>query len=231
MRFTRIFLSCIIAVAAAYGAVKMFSNTSVEVSAQRVEKQSFTPYVYLSGSVVSPSQSASSTSVQAGAFNNQKTVVVLVGQNSIGKIKLGQKAQILGNGLDDKGYTAVVSSISDTAKKVTLGTSKAVVIEVVLKVENPDSSLKNGFSAKAKIFTDEPSDIIVAPYSAVFSENNKEYVYVVEKQRAVKKEIKTDKELENGYEVVSGILEGDTIITSPEYVNKNGDSVKLKGEN
>ena len=214
MKFTRLILSCL-----------------VIVTAEKIEKQSFTPYVYLSGTVLSPSQMTENEAVSVGVNANTKTVVVLAGQNSVGKIKLGQSAQISGSGLEEKGYTATVISISDTAKKVTVGAAKVVVVEVVLKVENPDNDLKSGFSAKAKIFTDKPSDILSVPYSAVFSENGREYVYLLENSKSVKKEIKTYRELENGYEVVFGIKEGDVVITSPKNINKSGDSVTAREEN
>lgn len=228
MKFTKFLLSCVIIVAAAYGAVKLFSPNNIEVTAKTIKKESFTPYVYLGGSVVDASQIGQGA-LQTGVGNNEKRVVVLASQNSAGKIKVGQKAVISASGLE-KDYKASVISVSDDAKKITVGTSKAVVVEVVLRVDNPDSDLKNGFNANAKIFTDEKTDILVVPYRAVFSENDREYVYVINDGKAQKREVKTDRELENGYEIVSGIKEGETVVTMPQSVTDKSSKIVVREE-
>ena len=229
MKFTKLILSCAIIIAAAYGAVKLFSQDSVEVTAKKIEKESFTPYVYLGGSVVAASNAGTQEILQTGVNEANKRVVVYAMQNSAGKIKVGQKAVISASGLE-KDYDASVVSVSDEAKKITVGSSKAVVVEVVLRVDNPDSDLKNGFNANAKIFTDQETDVLVVPYRAVFSENDKEYVYVISDGKAQKREVETNRELENGYEIVSGIEEGEIVVTTPQSVADKGTSVVVREE-
>jgi len=156
-------------------------------------------------------------------------VTVLVGESNISDIKKGQKAIITGNGFKDRSYNAVVTTIGSSAKKVTSGSTKIVVVEVGLAIENPDEALKSGFTAKVKIFTDEETEITVLPYSAVLQDDAGEYVYIYKQGKAVRADVKTGRELENGYEVLSGIKAGDKVITSPSAIKKSGTSVIIKG--
>ena len=63
------------------------------------------------------------------------------------------------------------------------------------------------------------------PYSAVLQDESGEYVYVYYDGRALKRNVKTGRELENGYEIVSGIDASSIVITSPLEVS--GDSAAV----
>ena len=142
-------------------------------------------------------------------------VSVLVSESKISSVKEGQMAEITGDGFENKSYTAYVSSIGKTAKKVVLGTGKIVVVDVLLEIENPDDALKSGFTAKVKLFTDEAQEVTVLPYSAVLQDDGGEYVYIYSNGKAIRTSVKTGRELANGYEVLGGVKAGDVVITSP----------------
>ena len=212
MKLSRFFLVLLIFAAAVTAAVNIFRDNEVGVSVSTVKKQEYSPYLLLSGSISETDYVEAST----GAVKRDAMLVsVLVSESKISSVKEGQMAEITGDGFENKSYTAYVSSIGKTAKKVVLGTGKIVVVDVLLEIENPDDALKSGFTAKVKLFTDEAQEVTVLPYSAVLQDDDGEYVYIYSNGKAVKASVKTGRELANGYEVLEGVKAGDVVITSP----------------
>lgn len=153
-----------------------------------------------------------------------------VSENYISKIKVGQSAVITGNGFEGE-YSGTVEEIASEAKKEYVGTTEDTVVEVKIRFNDADENIRPGYSAKVKIFTSEPKKIKVVPYEAVMQdENNNEYVYVFNNGIAVKKDIKTGAELSEGIEIADG-LSGNENILSPSDNIKDGQYVKLEGEN
>ena len=225
MKKSKIFLALIIIATAAVSAVNIFSDRAVKVSTDTVKKEAYAPYLVFSGSVSAPEQNGEYSYVMA----ENTYVSVLVGESNISSIEKGQKAEITGSGFKGK-YSAEVISVGKSAKKITVGTTKAVVVDVVLKIDQPDDSIKSGFTAKAKIFTDKEENVLTVPYSAIMQQNDEQYVMVVKDGIAERKDVKTGRELANGCEILEGLLEGEVVITSPQSV-KNGSKVTQGGEN
>lgn len=160
---------------------------------------------------------------------NSMQVTALVGEANIGKISLGQKAGITGNGFSGE-FSATVTKIGETAKKVTVGTAKIVAVEVGLSIDNPNDQLKSGFTAKVKIYTDDESQIIVVPYTAVMQDEIGEYVYLYNNGKAVRTLVKTGRELSDGYEIISGVKSGDKVILTPQKIKRDNCSVVIGKE-
>ncbi len=222
MRFSRFFLVLLIFAAAVTAAVNIFRDNDVGVTVSRVKTQEYAPYLILSGSISETDYVEAST----GAVKTDAMLVtVLVSESKISSVKEGQKAEITGDGFENKSYTAYVSSIGKTAKKVTVGSSKIVVVDVVLEIENPDDALKSGFTAKVKLFTDDARNVTVLPYSAVMQDDVGEYVYLYSNGKAIRTNVKTGGELADGYEVLGGVDAGDVVITSPLEISGSSVSV------
>ena len=222
MKFSRFFLVLLIFAAAVTAAFTILGDSEVGVTVSRVKQQEYSPYILLSGSISETDYVEAST----GAVKTDAMLVTaVVSESKISSVREGQKAEITGDGFENKSYTAYVSSIGKSAKKVTVGSSKVVVVDVVLEIENPDDALKSGFTAKVRLFTDEAQNVIVVPYSAVLQDDGGEYVYVYNDGKAVRRNIKTGRELENGFEAVSGLDAGSIVITSP--LDISGDSAPV----
>jgi multidrug efflux pump subunit AcrA (membrane-fusion protein) len=147
-------------------------------------------------------------------------------ESQISDIKVGQKAIITGVGFKNSTYSGTVKSISSEAKQIVTATGQETVVEVIVSVEGSKGDIKPGFTAKAKIITSENSGVLIAPYEAVRADKNgNEYVYKVKGKQAVKTPIVTQKEFDNGFEVVSGLSKDDIIINNPDNVS-NGTYVK-----
>lgn len=216
MKTFKIFLIILILAAASTAAVNIFFDNVPTVSVVKIEKQSFEESLKFSGTLDD---------------SEYMKVTTMVGEANISRISLGQKAEITGNGFKGKTYYATVAKIGDTAKKVSVGNAKTVAVEVCLAVDNPDDALKSGFTAKVKIFTDNKSNVITAPYSSVLQDESGEYVYVYDGEKAVRTAVKTGRELASGYEILSGLRTGDLVITYAKDIKKNNSAVNvnLKG--
>lgn len=232
MKPLRFFLATLCLAVAVFAAARFFYQNNVEVKVETIKKESYTPHISVTGTIQKVSAgSSTSASVTAAAMGGQSGTVVtaLIGESSISSVKVGQKATVTGVGFKDKYYDATVIKIGDKAQKTTALNSKNVVVEVFLKIDSPDTALKTGFTAKADIFTGEQAFKTLVPYSAVLQDGMGEYVYVKEGDAAQKRYIQTGLELENGYEILSGLNEGDTVIMTPRQISSNGQKINVVG--
>ncbi len=142
-----------------------------------------------------------------------------VGESQIAALKTGQKAEITGTGFRDSVYYGTVTEIAEEATQTLLGTSQETVVEVVVSVEDPGQDIKPGFSATARIITEEKENVLIAPYETVGAdENGTEYVFLYRGGKAVRADVATGEEYENGFEILSGIQEGDILLYHPDQL-------------
>ena len=86
------------------------------------------------------------------------------------------------------------------------------MVDALISIQSPDADLKPNFTATARIVTDSPQQVLLAPYEAVRQdENGQEYVYLYSKGSAIRRDITTGREYADGAEVLSGLREGDRI--------------------
>lgn len=142
-----------------------------------------------------------------------------VPESQISSIQVGQPVSINGVGFQDSTYHGVVESIANIAKQQVSTAGEETVVEVLVRVEDADSKMKSGFSAKCEITTAVDSDLLLVPYESVYAEENgQEYVYLNQEGRASKCYITTGREFEEGFEVLSGLQEGDEVIVSANFI-------------
>ena len=93
-------------------------------------------------------------------------------------------------------------------------------MEVIASVEAPGDDIKPGFSVKARIVTQEKENVLIAPYETVGAdENGNEYVFLYWDGKAVKTAVETGEEYDSGFEILSGIQEGDRLLYQPEQLS------------
>ena len=151
-----------------------------------------------------------------------------VNESSIGSIKIGQKVYIDGDGLAIGSYTGVVQKIYPTARQISTGSAVQTVVDVIIKIDNPDSVLKPGFNTDIRIITQEKDKAITVPFEAVLQdEDNHEYVYKILSGRVYKNYIRTGTEINDSFEVLKGLKATDKVILNPGEDLKNGEKVKV----
>lgn len=161
-------------------------------------------------------------------------VKVRVGEQQIGKIKLGQQVTISSNILGKQTLAGVVDSIAPSGEnKDASGTKK--VIPVTIKITEKSDVLIPGVTAKSKIMIASKKGIKAVPTEAVHAdlEGNNHYVYKVLEDNTVKK-VPVQINLQDAFytEIMSDELkEGDKIVlSSGEEILQEGSKVREEQE-
>ncbi len=141
-------------------------------------------------------------------------------------VKLGQKVLITSDTLPEgEIITGRVVDIASTATKDDSYNESRVEIEI--KMDNP-GLLKPGNIVDSKILYLDEQNVIKLPYTSVLNENNKYYVYIVDKENKVKrKEVVVGETDNNFYHIKSGIEIGETVIKEADMNLKDGDKIKI----
>lgn len=153
-------------------------------------------------------------------------VQVFVPEQDISRVELGQPAEITGDAFPEKMYAGTVDEIADTAIRVQSGNLSQTAVEVTVKIDDTDDTLKQGYTASVKLITSEPSMMTVVPYEAVNQDNGGEFVYVLRDGRAYKRYVTTGKELSEGVELKTALADNEEIITVDE-LSENGVTVQI----
>lgn len=153
-------------------------------------------------------------------------VQIYVPEQDISKVRSGQKAEITGEAFPGIIYEGTVDKIADVATKVQAGNVQKTVVEVTVRITEPDDVLKHGYTASVKLSTSEPSVMTLVPYEAVNQDDNGEFVYILKEGKAYKLYIETGSELSGGIELKTDISDNERIITVDELA-ENGSAVKL----
>lgn len=199
------------------------ASSSASSSAEPTETKDVEITAPVAGVVTSVAISEQETvernkAVMTVSASSDLQVRLAVNESQISEIKIGQRAVITGAGFHTV-YEGTVTSISSEAKQEYHTTGTETVVEVLVRIQNPKSDIKPGFSAKARIITEESKNVLVAPYEAVRADDDgKEYVYLLHGRKAIKVPVTTRKEFESGFEVLSGLQDQDTIIMNPDSI-------------
>ena len=101
-------------------------------------------------------------------------------------------------------------------------------IKVDIEMKDITDNLRPGYDLDIKIITDSKKNALLIPENAVFSLDEKNFVFVIEKDKAVIREIEQGIKSGRQVEILSGLKEGDILILSPDENIKEGITVKEK---
>ncbi len=200
-----------IAAAGIYGAATMeetIKSTFVEVPVVTLSREAFRNTVTANGTVYSSA--------------DNWYAKVYADESDIPSIALGQSAAVTGAAFPEE-ISGRVTEISDTAEKI----NGRTVVAVTVAMEDDCSILKNGYTAKASIYTNEAEILNVLPYEAIMQDDVSEYVYIFENNKAKRRNIKTGIELPDCAEITEGLNGSTQVIASPDKVAEN-DLIKVK---
>ena len=143
---------------------------------------------------------------------------IKVPENYVSILKPGLKAEIK-NSAFNKSFKGIVESISSRIDPST----RSILARII--VDNSNFEIIPGQLMTVKVIYDETNQIGV-PESAVTIQGNTAFVYVVNADTAEKKNIKMGKRNFGKVSIVSGINEGDMVIS--EGVSKVRNNAKVK---
>ena len=135
-------------------------------------------------------------------------VSIQVSKSDLPKISVGQDVDIT---INNKPYNGKISKISGTAVKNSNGVA---VVDTKIKVTNPDTDIILGVEASNKIHAQKAENTIVLPYQYVQTDATGDYVYVLENGMVTRKDVQIGIATSTDAEIIEGLKEGDSVITS-----------------
>lgn len=164
------------------------------------------------------------------ADNRNYKVVVSIREEDIARIQLDDVAKVRGVGFSGATYTGRITKIYPTARKTLNGTSSETVVDAEITLDNPDSRLKPGFSAKVEIVGGNDYNLITVPYEAIKQdENNNEYVYLYNGGKLKKQVVTTGQELTDEVEILDGVSTDSVVVYNPTEAVSEGAMIHIKG--
>ncbi|HEU5180443.1 MAG TPA: efflux RND transporter periplasmic adaptor subunit [Candidatus Polarisedimenticolia bacterium] len=143
-----------------------------------------------------------------------------VPSGSLSRVRVGQAASVSSDGSPGRTFEGSVVAI---APAVDPGTNAALVR---IRIANSDHLLKVGMFAEARVQLSTHAGALVVPPSAVVrGQDGTAAVYVVNGDLAQRTEVKVGLEKPDGDEILSGVEEGQTVLSSSVY--GLGDKAKL----
>lgn len=149
--------------------------------------------------------------------------------SEIKDIKEGNRVLITNDNLDILNVEGKVSKIYPLAfsKVSDLGVEQnRIKIRVDFIEEN--EKIKPGYILEVKIITESRENIINIPENSIFQLNGDDYVFTVENNKAKLNQVTKGIESERNVEIISGLEEGDIVITSPPSELEEGIRVTIK---
>jgi len=149
------------------------------------------------------------------------TIDISVPESMINKIHENDTVDVLVQAVSDNPVQGRIMSISPTADQRTMS------YPVKIKVNNEDGLLKGGMFAEIKLKADKAEDVIAVPVSSVVDESGKKFVYVVNGDKAEKREITIGFSNDASVQVLSGLNEGEIIVVKGQNQLTDGAIIRI----
>ncbi|MCX7845260.1 MAG: efflux RND transporter periplasmic adaptor subunit, partial [Dictyoglomaceae bacterium] len=155
---------------------------------------------------------------------NSLVADVRVDESNVLKIKEGQKAEIKVDALGDKLWEGRVKSISFSPS---LSKDGSYGYDVKISIPSLGDKVKEGMSVSANIYVGIKKDALVIPMNSIIFREGKTFVFIVDNNRAIEREIFLGDIYGDMIEVVKGLKENDKVILSPSNKIKNGSRIRI----
>lgn len=138
-----------------------------------------------------------------------------VSEIDVSKIKSGQKATITIDAIPDKTYTGEVIAVDKTG----VVSSSVVSYPLTIKFDEETDEILQNMSATANIIINKKIDVLIVANSAIVKENDLTYVRVLKNNQLIMIPVEIGLVSDTKTEIISGLKEGDVVITS--IINNN----------
>lgn len=145
-----------------------------------------------------------------------------VSEKNINKLEVGQGVTVNFNAFSHQ-KQGKIKNIGPSLNQEEQG------FPVEIEVDNGTDAIKAGMYAEIKIETQRSAGNLVIPKRSLLRENGSNYVFVVENNKAVKKEVRTGLSTVDKLEVLAGIEAGDKVVTVGSQRVTDGYAVRVVG--
>ncbi|MCY7079546.1 efflux RND transporter periplasmic adaptor subunit [Streptococcus oralis subsp. tigurinus] len=184
---------------------------------------------------VSKSPTGNSQVVVHVVSNENLQVKGELSEYNLANLSVGQEVTFTSKVYQDKSWTGKISYISDYPKNngeaanASLGGNTGSKYPYTVDVTSDIGELKQGFSVSVEV--KNKSKAILVPLTSVVTENDKNYVWVVDDQKKAKKvEVTLGNADADNQEITSGVTDGAKVISNPTSSLEEGKEVKADEE-
>ena len=184
---------------------------------------------------VSKSPTGNSQVVVHVVSNENLQVKGVLSEYNLANLSVGQEVTFTSKVYQDKSWTGKISYISDYPKNngeaanAALGGNTGSKYPYTVDVTSDIGELKQGFSVSVEV--KNKSKAILVPLTSVITENNKNYVWLVDDQKKAKKvEVTLGNADADNQEITSGLTDGTKVISNPTSSLEEGKEVKADEE-
>lgn len=150
-----------------------------------------------------------------------------IAEGDIDLVNVGQTVNFNTLANTERNYTAKIESIDPALTKLTdnnyteeSGNTEAVYYYANVLVDNADNSLRIGMTTQSRVTIAKRDDVLLIPTSAIKKQGKESVVSVLENGKSVEKTIETGLSDSQNTEVISGINEGEQVITAQRSDNE-----------
>ncbi|MGD9496264.1 MAG: efflux RND transporter periplasmic adaptor subunit [Armatimonadota bacterium] len=144
-----------------------------------------------------------------------------VGEQDLAEVRVGQPAQVTVDGVADEVF---VGEIITVAPSVEPGSRTGTVR---VRLLNAVDRVRTGMFARATIVVERRDEAIVVAREALLTENGLTYLFVVENDKAARREVEVGLQAETRVEVISGLRAGERIVIEGQAGLGDGDQVQI----
>ena len=184
---------------------------------------------------VSKSPTGNSQVVVHVVSNENLQVKGELSEYNLANLSVGQEVTFTSKVYQDKSWTGKISYISDYPKNngeaanAALGGNTGSKYPYTVDVTSDIGELKQGFSVSVEV--KNKSKAILIPLTSVVTENDKNYVWLVDDQKKAKKvEVTLGNADADNQEITSGLTDGAKVISNPTSSLEEGKEVKADEE-
>ena len=184
---------------------------------------------------VSKSPTGSSQVMVHVVSNENLQVKGELSEYNLANLSVGQEVTFTSKVYQDKSWTGKISYISDYPKNngeaanAALGGNTGSKYPYTVEVTSEIGELKQGFSVSVEV--KNKSKAILVPLTSVITENDKNYVWLVDNQKKAKKvEVTLGNADADNQEITSGVTDGAKVISNPTSSLEEGKEVKADEE-
>lgn len=154
--------------------------------------------------------------------NLSKMLIKLeISEGDIAQVKAGQTVKFSTLAEPERQYHGTIETIdpalttlTDNNYKEQSGNTEAIYYYANVLIDNEDNSLRIGMTAQGSVMIAERENVLVVPTSALKKRGKQTFVNVLENNRSVEKEVQTGLADSFNTEIISGLNEGEQIITT-----------------
>lgn len=216
------------------------ADAAAQLSKAQSQLDAMTVLSTLEGTVVEVNRNVSKSPTGASQVvvhvvsNENLQVKGELSEYNLANLSVGQEVTFTSKVYQDKSWTGKISYISDYPKNNGEAASAATAVAggnsgskypYTIDVTSEIGDLKQGFSVSVEV--KNKSKAILVPLTSIVTENDKNYVWVLDEQKKAKKvEVSLGNADADNQEITSGLTNGVKVISNPTSSLEEGKEVK-----